>query len=191
MAFARAQCPEAGDGRPLQRRPAVGSVPLLPGALQGCNGPSRRQQGLLHRASRIDGLPRRGDPAIDVNRRVAPKGADRIELTFVFEGARYRPTIKRVPSEANLRRTCSAPGNQTPYRHRHVRIRGRISRVPLHGTVGRRRARRTYLQPDRESSDSWIRRRRTLRTLKARYRDPYNARHSSVSCNFMVGKNPL
>jgi integrase len=35
---------------------------------------------------------------------VAPKGADRIELTFVFEGVRYRPTIKRVPSEANLRR---------------------------------------------------------------------------------------
>jgi hypothetical protein len=35
---------------------------------------------------------------------VAPKGADRIELTFVFEGTRYRPTIIRVPSEANLRR---------------------------------------------------------------------------------------
>ena len=35
---------------------------------------------------------------------VAPKGADRIELTFVFEGVRYRPTIKRAPSEANLRR---------------------------------------------------------------------------------------
>jgi integrase len=35
---------------------------------------------------------------------VAPKGADRIELTFFFEGVRYRPTIKRVPSEANLRR---------------------------------------------------------------------------------------
>lgn len=35
---------------------------------------------------------------------VAPKGADRIELTFVFEGVRYRPTIKRVPSEANPRR---------------------------------------------------------------------------------------
>ncbi len=35
---------------------------------------------------------------------VAPKGADRIELTFVFDGVRYRPTIKRVPSEANLRR---------------------------------------------------------------------------------------
>lgn len=34
---------------------------------------------------------------------VAP-GADRIELTFVFEGVRYRPTIKRVPSEANVRR---------------------------------------------------------------------------------------
>jgi hypothetical protein len=37
----------------------------------------------------------------------------------------------------------------------------------------------------------WVRWRRTLRALKARYRDPYNARHSSVSWNLMVGKNPL
>jgi flavorubredoxin len=27
--------------------------------------------------------------------------------------------------------------------------------------------------------------------MKVRYREPYNARHSSVSWNFMVGKNPL
>jgi integrase len=30
-----------------------------------------------------------------------------------------------------------------------------------------------------------------LRALKARYRDPYNARHSSVSWSLMIGKNPL
>jgi flavorubredoxin len=27
--------------------------------------------------------------------------------------------------------------------------------------------------------------------MKARYREPYNARHSSVSWNLMCGKNPL
>jgi integrase len=35
---------------------------------------------------------------------VCAKGADRIEFTFKFEGVRYRPTIKRIPNEANLRR---------------------------------------------------------------------------------------
>jgi len=35
---------------------------------------------------------------------VCAKGADRIEFTFRFEGVRYRPTVKRIPSEANLRR---------------------------------------------------------------------------------------
>jgi integrase len=27
--------------------------------------------------------------------------------------------------------------------------------------------------------------------MKVRYREPYNARHSSVSWNLMIGKNPL
>jgi integrase len=36
--------------------------------------------------------------------------------------------------------------------------------------------------------DCW---RWTLRRLKARYREPYNARHSSVSWNLMIGKNLL
>ena len=35
---------------------------------------------------------------------VRAKGTDRIEFEFHFEGARYRPTLKRVPNEANLRR---------------------------------------------------------------------------------------
>lgn len=35
---------------------------------------------------------------------VRAKGADRIEFTFHVEGVRYRPTVKRVPTEANLRR---------------------------------------------------------------------------------------
>jgi hypothetical protein len=30
--------------------------------------------------------------------------SDRIEFEFSFEGVRYRPTLKRVPTEANLRR---------------------------------------------------------------------------------------
>jgi integrase len=38
----------------------------------------------------------------------------------------------------------------------------------------------------------WVRWRRTLTvTLKGRYREPYNARHSSVTWNLMIGKNPL
>jgi Arm DNA-binding domain len=34
---------------------------------------------------------------------VAPAGQDRIQLTFTFEGVRYRPTLPIVPNEANLR----------------------------------------------------------------------------------------
>jgi len=46
--------------------------------------------------------------------------------------------------------------------------------------------------PIRNLQYPWVRWRRTLAiTLKGRYRDPYNARHSSVSWNLMVGKNPL
>ena len=35
---------------------------------------------------------------------VRARGPDRIEFDFLFEGVRYRPTLRRVPSEANLRR---------------------------------------------------------------------------------------
>jgi len=35
---------------------------------------------------------------------VRAKGDDRIEFTFVYKGQRYRPTLSRIPSEANLRR---------------------------------------------------------------------------------------
>ena len=35
---------------------------------------------------------------------VRARGPDRIEFDFLFEGIRYRPTLRRVPSEANLRR---------------------------------------------------------------------------------------
>jgi hypothetical protein len=35
---------------------------------------------------------------------VRPKGKDRIEFDFVFEGKRYRPTLKRAPTAGNLRR---------------------------------------------------------------------------------------
>src|SRR5687768_7394305 len=35
---------------------------------------------------------------------VRAKGKDRIEFEFKFEGVRYRPTLQRAPSEANLRR---------------------------------------------------------------------------------------
>jgi len=35
---------------------------------------------------------------------VRAKGSNRIQFDFEFEGVRYRPTVERIPSEANLRR---------------------------------------------------------------------------------------
>jgi len=44
----------------------------------------------------------------------------------------------------------------------------------------------------RSTQNPWVRWKRSLSiTLKGRYREPYNARHSSLSWNLMVGKNPL
>jgi integrase len=37
------------------------------------------------------------------------KGRSRIHFDFKFEGVRYRPTLQRLPSEANLRRARSEP----------------------------------------------------------------------------------
>jgi hypothetical protein len=46
--------------------------------------------------------------------------------------------------------------------------------------------------PIRNLQYAWVRCKRSLNiTLTGRYREPYNARHSSVSWNVMVGKNPL
>ena len=46
-------------------------------------------------------------------------------------------------------------------------------------------------EPMRNLQCSQIRWRKTLRSLKLRYRRPYTARHSSVSWNLMIGKNAL
>jgi integrase len=47
-------------------------------------------------------------------------------------------------------------------------------------------------EPIRNLQYPYVRWRRTRTiTLKGRYREPYSARHSSVSWNLMVGKNPL
>ena len=47
-------------------------------------------------------------------------------------------------------------------------------------------------EPIRNLQYPYVRWRRTLTiTLKGRYREPYSARHLSVSWNLMVGKNPL
>jgi integrase len=35
---------------------------------------------------------------------VQAKGSNRIQFDFRFEGVRYRPTLERIPNEANLRR---------------------------------------------------------------------------------------
>jgi integrase len=46
--------------------------------------------------------------------------------------------------------------------------------------------------PLRNLQYPWVRWRKALTgTLKGRYREPYNARHSSVTWNLMIGKNPL
>jgi integrase len=45
--------------------------------------------------------------------------------------------------------------------------------------------------PIRNLQYPWVRWKRTLQSMKARYREPYNARHSSVSWNLMIGRNPL
>ena len=39
-----------------------------------------------------------------VNRGVSALGTNRIQFDFEFEGVRYRPTLERAPTEANLRR---------------------------------------------------------------------------------------
>jgi len=46
-------------------------------------------------------------------------------------------------------------------------------------------------EPIRDLQVTTIRWRKTLRSLKVRYRRPYTARHSSVSWNLMLGKNVL
>jgi integrase len=46
-------------------------------------------------------------------------------------------------------------------------------------------------EPIRNLQYVWFRWQKTLQRLKARYREPYNARHSSVTWNLMIGKNPL
>lgn len=46
-------------------------------------------------------------------------------------------------------------------------------------------------KPWHDLQTPWKRWKRTLDALKCRYREPYNARHTSVSWNLMIGKNPL
>jgi integrase len=46
-------------------------------------------------------------------------------------------------------------------------------------------------EPMRDLQVVEIRWRKTLRSLKVRYRRPYTTRHSSVSWNLMLGKTPL
>src|SRR5213592_3432905 len=41
-----------------------------------------------------------------LNRGVRAKGSDRIEFEFIYKGKRYRPSLARIPTEANLRRAA-------------------------------------------------------------------------------------
>src|SRR5262245_56524887 len=38
---------------------------------------------------------------------IQPAGEDRIQFSFVYNGRRYRPTVQRTPTEANLRRAIA------------------------------------------------------------------------------------
>jgi hypothetical protein len=47
------------------------------------------------------------EPAVgreNIHGGVAALGSDRVQFDFEYEGVRYRPTLKRNPSEANLKR---------------------------------------------------------------------------------------
>ena len=246
---------------------------------------------------------------------VTPKGSDRIQFDFELDGVRYRPTLKRLPNEANLRRArkqleeikariangtfcfaeefpeyrdrdgvidagkrrmCNnlfdefikrcesrtakndlafaihrdwgeAQGNNDEFRfftglRPSEQIALRITDCDLvHGKISVTKARVMARDKDRTKTSEdrlvelcpralqvlkghlalraelklqgkidhddlffkedgtpirnlqypWVRWKRTLQRMKVRYREPYNARHSSVSWNLMIGKNPL
>jgi hypothetical protein len=148
----------------------------------------------------------------------APHG--RIQFDFVFEGIRYRPTIRRPPSEANLRRARErlemASSVSTEARvagiDRNSTKTGEDRRVelcPRALAVLKRQLRlrarlvaagkidhdHVFFQKTgellRNLQYPQTRWRRTLTSLKLRYRKPYCARHSSVSWNLMAGRNAL
>jgi hypothetical protein len=41
---------------------------------------------------------------------ITPRGRHTIQYDFMFEGVRYRPSLKRAPTEANLRRAREQSG---------------------------------------------------------------------------------
>ena len=73
---------------------------------------------------------------------------------------------------------------------RHLALRARYQ---LEGKIGHENVFfRDNGDPIRNPNDPYDRWRWTLKhTLRARYREPYNARHSFVSWSLMIGKNVL
>jgi integrase len=71
----------------------------------------------------------------------------------------------------------------------HLELRARWARA------GRIQHEHVFFQgsgePIRNLNVVYVRWRKTLRAMQLRYRKPYCARHSSVSWNLMIGKNPL
>jgi hypothetical protein len=55
---------------------------------------------------------------------VRAKGRNRIQFDFEFEGARYRPKVPHIPTEANLRRA-----RQLPTRREHRRAFPSVCRL--------------------------------------------------------------
>ena len=74
------------------------------GGRQGLAPCARRPH--LHRPDRVRATGRRS-----LTGGVRAKGSDRPQFDFEFAGVRYRPTLARIPTEANLRRAEAARGH--------------------------------------------------------------------------------
>jgi hypothetical protein len=130
---------------------------------------------------------------------------------FMLDGARYRPTLPRIPTEANLNRarahledTNGVHKNSTKTGHdrlfelcpralavlaRHLRLRGHLV------AEGRITHDQLFFRENGDPIQNLVgvqhRWRLSLKRTRIRRRRPYCARHSSVSWNLMCGKNPL
>ncbi len=145
----------------------------------------------------------------------------RIQFDFVFEGKRYRPSIRRPPSPRSILRQAfeygyrDQPEKFNPARglrsaRQKKRDRPVIDPFSMHdaesliaamhrdwGEAQGNKVDHEHVfcdengEPFRNLQRQGTRWRKSLQSLKLRYRRPYTARHSSVSWNLMIGKNPL
>src|SRR5436305_12732834 len=86
----------------------------------------------------------------------APRG--RIQFDFTFNGIRYRPSIKRPPSEANLHRARERLEASNINPPRHILLRRGVPRLPFPAQSGLRPATRQpcFLTSQILSPHSWL-----------------------------------